>query len=543
MSSDVPTSLAIPIALLGADAFLAARPASPVQVLHACAEAGFAAAYPVSWGDELVARETLARLAFDRPRCAILCACPLALRSVAQDTSGSSAIPVASPPVAAARMVRDAYAEQPIRITYVGSCPSGAEPEFDAHVSPKTFLATLLDRGIVLADQPDVFEGVLPPDRRRFYSMPGGCPVAERLAEVGYRLTDELPAAARQATDEPTLIDPSIASRCVCSGSGAPHGRDAIAELEPPRATHPVVDATMTVDLSPGPIVAAIVGRAPVSTDADLSRAPAALPNVIAGGGARSSPDQPLLQRAPSMSHGFPTDALQLPNGAGREFTRPVLPRSESVYENLPPGRRFTVTALIVALLLGVSLPLAAIGGWTLVRGNTRALLRDVAGDASARDSVSAAATIASPETSKLDSAGGSMLVDSTRGADSAARMSTLPSIEAQSAVEGGQRDTAGQAVLPSGSPSLGDTRAQSPRGSKSDSGSSSTARRSTRAPSASGQRPAAPPDSLRASRQAAPPELDSLVREIARRRARVDSLNHVMDSLNRVPKRPSPFR
>src|SRR5262247_327951 len=139
MSLDSPAPGAIPIALLGADALLAARPASPVQVLHACVAAGFAAAYPVTWGDELVARACLSRLADERPKRAILCACPHALRGVVEDASGAQPIAVTSPPVAAARMVRRAYDGQAIRITYVGGCPSGADAELDAHVSPSAF--------------------------------------------------------------------------------------------------------------------------------------------------------------------------------------------------------------------------------------------------------------------------------------------------------------------------------------------------------------------------------------------------------------------
>jgi len=96
MSSDSSASAAIPIALLGVDALVAARPASPLQVLQACVAAGFAAAYPVSWGDELVARECLSRIGEERPHRAILCTCPLALRRIAQDPADATAIAVAA---------------------------------------------------------------------------------------------------------------------------------------------------------------------------------------------------------------------------------------------------------------------------------------------------------------------------------------------------------------------------------------------------------------------------------------------------------------
>lgn len=38
------------IIVLGADAFLAALPATPAQLVEACLAAGFAAAVPASWG-------------------------------------------------------------------------------------------------------------------------------------------------------------------------------------------------------------------------------------------------------------------------------------------------------------------------------------------------------------------------------------------------------------------------------------------------------------------------------------------------------------
>jgi hypothetical protein len=47
------------IAILGTDAFLAAAPALPVQLMHAALAAGFDSVVPVSLGDELVASETL----------------------------------------------------------------------------------------------------------------------------------------------------------------------------------------------------------------------------------------------------------------------------------------------------------------------------------------------------------------------------------------------------------------------------------------------------------------------------------------------------
>src|SRR6185436_19392880 len=49
----------VPIVILGTDALLAALPATPVQLAHACLRAGFANVVPASWGDELIASAVL----------------------------------------------------------------------------------------------------------------------------------------------------------------------------------------------------------------------------------------------------------------------------------------------------------------------------------------------------------------------------------------------------------------------------------------------------------------------------------------------------
>ena len=62
-SSDSPRpNQAVPIVILGTDTLLAALPATPVQLAHACLRAGFANVVPASWGDELIAAAVLRRL-------------------------------------------------------------------------------------------------------------------------------------------------------------------------------------------------------------------------------------------------------------------------------------------------------------------------------------------------------------------------------------------------------------------------------------------------------------------------------------------------
>lgn len=248
------------VVILGADAVLAALPATSVQLAHACRALGYDMAVPATWGDELVAEGCLRSLAVQKRETAILSACPHVIDRLTR--AGAELAPhmivLAAPPVAAARYVRAAFAQRPVRITYVGSCPAAGDPSIDARLEPAAFLDALVQRGIVLADLPEFFESVLPPDRRRYFSLPGGVPSAERLAaEDPRRALVELDGedflvdlAQRLLTRQHALIDVSLAAGCVCAG--APRGaRATLVALEPPRAHAPVLDATIAVEVAP----------------------------------------------------------------------------------------------------------------------------------------------------------------------------------------------------------------------------------------------------------------------------------------------------
>jgi hypothetical protein len=251
------------VVILGADAVLAAMPATAVQLLHACRAAGFDAAVPASWGDELVARECAYRAAERGDEPAILCACPCVAERLVTDAGDLDRflIPLVAPPVATARYLRALAGGRSLRLTFVGACPSGREPEFDQRFTPAAFLGWLAERGIVVAEQPTVFEGVLPPDRRRHYSLPGGFPTREALDEAGARrtvveiLSDDFAAelAERLLEGGRVLLDLSPRLGCSCSGAAegvAPRAaRPVLATLEPPRAPSPVVDHTLPVAL------------------------------------------------------------------------------------------------------------------------------------------------------------------------------------------------------------------------------------------------------------------------------------------------------
>lgn len=261
-----PDSRPSSVVVLGADAVLAALPATPVQLAHACRALGYDVALPASWGDEVVAGACLEQLPDFGDGPAILCSCPLVVERLTR--SGEELAPfmmsLVAPPVAAARYVRALYGKRPVRITYAGSCPSASDSSIDARIAPTELLLAFEERRIVLAAQPEYFESVLPPDRRRYDSIPGGAPAPERLHEVdAERALAEvscadneiaLEIAQRLVACERELIDLAPRMGCACSGAlaiGAPAAaRVRLAALEPPRAHAPVLDPSIHIDVT-----------------------------------------------------------------------------------------------------------------------------------------------------------------------------------------------------------------------------------------------------------------------------------------------------
>jgi hypothetical protein len=260
----IPDSRPSSVVVLGADVVLAALPATPVQLAHACRALGYDVAFPASWGDEVVAGSCLERLHEFGDGPVILCSCPLVSERLTR--SGEELAPfimnVVSPPVAAARYLRVLYGERPVHITYAGSCPGAVDPAIDARISAAELFLAFEERGIVPVAQPEYFESVLPPDRRRYDSIPGGAPDAERLDEVdaGRTLTElscddeeiALEIVQRLVSNERELIDLAPRMGCACSGAlslGAPSAaRTRLTALEPPRANAPVLDPSIHVD-------------------------------------------------------------------------------------------------------------------------------------------------------------------------------------------------------------------------------------------------------------------------------------------------------
>lgn len=283
-SSDSPRSTqTVPIVILGTDALLAAQPATPVQLAHACLRAGFSNAIPASWGDELIAAAVLKRLPQFDGGPAIQCSCPIVahrLLSVGGDLRPAM-LGLVAPPVAIARYVRALSGATPVRITYVGGCPGAIDDAIDIRMRPDALLALLAERDIVIEDEPRVFESVLPPDRRRFRSQPGGVPTAESLwSDVGARTLVEMDTedfvtelAQQLLTGKNVLIDAGPHLGCVCSGAVAgvavKDARAGVVTLEPPRAMMPVVEEQAPIDLE---LAVPAASRTPVDISAVVTR-------------------------------------------------------------------------------------------------------------------------------------------------------------------------------------------------------------------------------------------------------------------------------
>lgn len=309
--SESTVSQTVPVAILGTDALLAAAPYTAVQLAHACLQAGYASVVPASWGDELVAAAVLRRLPKFGQGPAIQCSCPIVAHRLL--TTGGDLrpvmLPLVAPPVALARYLRAISHPTRIRITYVGGCPGAVDEAIDIRMSPETLIGMLAERQIVLEAQPRVFESIIPPDRRRYVSQPGGVPSADRLwSDLGGRALVEVDSddfvseiAEHLLAAEHVLMDVAPRLGCVCSGAipGRPprESRAAVVALEPPRSTSPVIEEQTPLDLDM-PIPA--VPRAPV--DAALAaRSPGgsvALPAPTSSAANRPTVTEPRASRA-----------------------------------------------------------------------------------------------------------------------------------------------------------------------------------------------------------------------------------------------------
>jgi hypothetical protein len=254
------------IVVLGTDAVTAVLPSTAVQLAHACRQAGYDLAVPVSWGDELVAGACLGNVARGKGEALVLASCPRVRERLR--TAGDGLLPnlmlLAAPPVAVARQLRQMQSPDAVHITYVGACPDATDSSIDEQILPADFISRLRNRGIHVPAQPRIFDSVVPPDRRRHLSQPGGLPAPELLWSHGRGLSlveihgDDVAAELVQylLASEPLLIDMAPRLGCQCSGAteGVParSSRASVVAGEPPRSSTPVFEHDSALDLTPG---------------------------------------------------------------------------------------------------------------------------------------------------------------------------------------------------------------------------------------------------------------------------------------------------
>jgi hypothetical protein len=214
-------------------------------------------------------------------------------------------VQTASPAVAAARYARQAFSPRNLNITYVGACPGARHTSIDERCVPDELLRSLAEHDISISDMPTVFDSVLPPDRRRFVSLPGGCPSQEALwqASDGRMLrevtqpTFSTDLAQTLVWREHVMVDVAPSLGCACAGScsrlGARTGRVAVMAVEPPRATQPVLH--WRPDYTAPPMQAPV---APEMGNGETPRTPSARPHDVAEPVAPA----PVSERAPEQS-------------------------------------------------------------------------------------------------------------------------------------------------------------------------------------------------------------------------------------------------
>jgi hypothetical protein len=344
------------ILILGADAVAAAYPATPVQLVHACHRWGFSTVVPASWGDELIAAEIVRRCADRTARPVIQCSCPYVAARLGQHAwlLDDSVFWLVSPPSAVAKYLRTIDAKREIHLTYAGNCPGAADPAIDEHISAQELLAALSTRGIDPLAQPTVFEDIVPADRRRYVSSPGGVPEQHKLWEgASFRVVNPDPGnitvslAQLLLTEDRLLVDCASELGCICRAT-----KDAGTETMLVRSPTPIV-ATTTIDLGrpapvappPPPIVTPALTPTPAENPKPRSEDP---PKQAPQ---RSTPARPAYRRQSTWRRQSPRPGVVVARTSGIMFAA-----GEPVSFMKRPEARWVITAIIAAAALIIGL-------------------------------------------------------------------------------------------------------------------------------------------------------------------------------------------
>lgn len=244
------------LGVVGNDLALEALPATPIQLAHALEAAGFDHVVPVSWGEELIAHHLQSSL--DRHGKVAWCPCRHA-SDVLAGTRGLedfTIIRTVTPAVATARLLHAIHRGQSAtRIIYLGSTTGAVDPSVDETWDPTEVLAELGATGIDPKSFPTFYEDVIPPDRRRFFSLPGGIPWPAipgdgRIPFVAIGITARQRGRSIKLppNEGRVFVDPTVSSRCACIGVTSKSAPLVVA-MEPPRAPGPVVEERRFVSL------------------------------------------------------------------------------------------------------------------------------------------------------------------------------------------------------------------------------------------------------------------------------------------------------
>jgi hypothetical protein len=311
--------------------------------------AGFDIVLPPSAGDEIVAGAYLERLRQCSDRIAVACACPRVRETLGGDGGRYTCVSVASPPVAAARYLRAEHGNN-VLITFVGDCPGASDPAIDARFSPLGFLASLHRQGIVIGDLPDT-------DRHRIawarhLSTPGGLPARRFLARPPVDRVVREVASVSIAHETPSprsrIVVDVVGVKCSCSA-----GREALADIEPPRSATPLFDVPRGLDVGTG-------------HSAGRSRASLRARDGLTTDSPPAAPAPPTARLLPAQSAAATAAPVDLP-AAARIEAQPA-PRASGT--PVPPLRAASPRDLSTARGAGRSpwllvLPFAVLGGAT----------------------------------------------------------------------------------------------------------------------------------------------------------------------------------
>lgn len=348
--------------VLGNDAFVAARPAVPLQLIGACLRAGYDFVAPVAWGEEMLAARVVERARAPVAAPIIPVHCPFVAEALrAQVPPPGTCLTGVAPPVATARYLRAVFRGRELHITYCGRCPGAAGVDVDERVLPDVLLGRLAESGIVPAEQPRHLESQLPPELARYASVPGGMPEPRWLAETsGAEMREAAPATlpvlARMTSAEMLVVDLLAASGCVCA-----RDRLTMATLEPPRARVPTPPAmaamSAAIDLENGPRLWPDDWDRPVPLYDDVVREPAprgappretvaplTVPGLADAAPAREPSDEPddpwLLRRLTLVVEPWLTSPpTPLPRRARRAASPPAV-RPSATEANAAPAPR-----------------------------------------------------------------------------------------------------------------------------------------------------------------------------------------------------------